>query len=48
VNEVKDQFETRMHELGEFIREQRRVARYHSFQHENDDTVPANVSGGDG
>jgi transcriptional regulator with XRE-family HTH domain len=27
VNEVKDQFETRMHDLGEFIREQRRVAR---------------------
>ena len=27
MNEVKDQFETRMHDLGEFIREQRRVAR---------------------
>jgi transcriptional regulator with XRE-family HTH domain len=131
VSEVKDQFETRMRELGEFIREQRRVARlslrklsdmagisnpylsqierglrkpsaeilqqiaralrisaetlyvragileersgdydlvgeilrdpsitetqkqaliqvYHSFQHENDDGVAANVSGGDG
>jgi len=27
VTDVKDQFESRMHDLGEFIREQRRVAR---------------------
>ena len=27
MTDVKDQFESRMHDLGEFIREQRRVAR---------------------
>ena len=27
MTDVKDQFEARMHDLGEFIREQRRVAR---------------------